>query len=70
VSIRKPNYNPPFNFTRPSDAVLDIKSSAKRRALPARAQWYTQASRLAGVEPCEPAHKDKDNPSNVARHEG
>jgi catechol 2,3-dioxygenase len=36
----------------------DASQSAKRRwMLPARLQWYTEASRFAGVEPREPAKK-------------
>jgi catechol 2,3-dioxygenase-like lactoylglutathione lyase family enzyme len=32
VPIPKPNYNPPFNVTRASDAVLGVKNLAKSRA--------------------------------------
>jgi hypothetical protein len=30
VSIPKPNYNPPFNITRASHAVLNVKNLGKR----------------------------------------
>ena len=32
MSIPKPNYNPPFNITRASHAVLHVKDLAKSRA--------------------------------------
>src|ERR1700676_3334855 len=32
VAIPKPNYNPPFNITRASHAVLTVKDLAKSRA--------------------------------------
>jgi catechol 2,3-dioxygenase len=32
VSIPKPNYNPPFNVTRASHAVLNVKDLGKSRA--------------------------------------
>jgi hypothetical protein len=36
----------------------DLSQAAKRRwMLPARRQWYTEASRFAGVEPREPPHR-------------
>ncbi len=60
MPIPKPNYHPPLNVIRAEQERVrrDVSSAAGRRwQLPARAQWYTQASRFAGVEPREPARK-------------
>ncbi len=47
----------------------DASVAGKRRwQLPARARWYTQASRFAGVEPREPAHKG--NPMTLENYVG
>ena len=43
-------------------ALLSVSTAI----LPARAQWYSQASRFAGVEPREPAHKG--NPMTLERY--
>ena len=32
VTLPRPNYNPPFNITRASHVVLDVKDVAKSRA--------------------------------------
>ena len=40
----------------------DVSHSGKRRwQLPARRQWYTEASRFAGVEPREPARQGRSD---------
>jgi len=42
------------------------RAGARRWQLPARAQWFAEASRFAGVEPREPAHKG--NPMTLERY--
>ncbi len=46
VSIPKSNYNPPFNVTRASHSVLQVKDLAKSR-MPVSMPWNAQ-KRLAG----------------------
>jgi catechol 2,3-dioxygenase len=47
----------------------DASLAGQRRwQLPARAQWFSQASRFVGVEPCEAA--GKGNPMTLERYLG
>jgi catechol 2,3-dioxygenase len=43
-------------------------AGARNWQLPARAQWFTEASRFAGLEPREPAHKR--NPMTLEKYVG